>query len=485
MTWTPTPEQQRACELFATDADLVIEAGAGAAKTSTLMLMADGTPRRGTYLAFNKSLATEAAAKFGGNVACSTVHSLAYRSVGRQFGDRLRTSQRIRAFEAARLLGLDPMVVTTPFGRKPLAAGYLAGLANRAVKRFCMTADEVPGERHVPYIEGIDMPTDDGRRTYSNNRIVAAAVAEVLPTMWEDLSHPHGRYQFTHDCYLKLWALSRPVIPGDFVLVDEAQDLNGVMTGVLNHQDAQRVVVGDRNQQLYEWRGSIDALDRFDFPARAVLSRSFRFGPPVAEVANIILGWLQAELRLTGSDNVSSVIGPVADPDAILCRTNALAVGTVMRLQKSGRRPHLVGGGQEIIAFAKAARDLMSGRKTYHPDLSIFDTWGEVTDYVSNDAEGGDLKMLVDLVQEYGVDAILAALERMPSEAAADVVVSTGHRAKGREWSSVQLAADFGGKPEDGLPGPEELRLLYVAATRAKHELDVSAVALLNPKVEA
>jgi superfamily I DNA/RNA helicase len=49
------------------------------------------------------------------------------------------------------------------------------------------------------------------------------------------------------------------------------------------------------------------------------------------------------------------------------------------------------------------------------------------------------------------------------------VIVSTAHKAKGREWDSVRLASDFAsaclGKHPDA---PSEVRLFYVAMTRAK-----------------
>lgn len=481
--FTPTAEQQDALEKFATGRSLVIEAGAGTGKTSTLRLLAQSTPRKGQYIAFNKAIVVEAESKMPGTVNCSTAHSLAYRAVGKQFGTRLRTSQRMRAHDIARMVGLDAMVVTTEMGRKPLAAGFLAGLANRAISRFCQTADPAPTAKHVPYVDGIDLPHSDGRRRYENNDLVAAAVADVLPAMWKDLTDPHGRLPYKHEHYLKAWQLRGPKIDADYILFDEAQDANPVMRAIVMAQThAQIVWVGDSQQQIYAWNGAVNALAAVEGAERSFLSQSFRFGPEVAGVANIVLGWLDAELRLVGSPDIASVVAEVAEPDAILCRTNAKALDTLLGHQASGYKVHLVGGGKDIVDFAKGARDLMAGRKSYLADLACFDTWSEVTEYVRNDAEGSDLRMLVQLVEEYGVDVILAALGNMVPEAAADVVVSTAHRAKGREWNSVQLAEDLGSKPEEGLPGEDELRLLYVAATRARLELDVSAVQLLVAK---
>ncbi len=478
----PTDEQARARELFCTQRPLVIEAGAGTGKTTTLEQLARSTMRRGQYLAFNKAIVVEAGAKMPARVTCSTAHSLAYRAVGKDFGHRLRGSARMKSADVARAVGLMPMEITTPAGRKRLAAGYLAGVANRAISRFCQTADETPGPEHVAYIEGIDLPTEEGRRTYANNRVVAAAVGRVLPAMWRDLTDPAGRLTFKHEHYLKLWQLRHPHIPADYLLIDEAQDLNPVMRAIVGEQThAQVVWVGDTNQQIYGWNGAINALADVA-GERTYLSLSFRFGPPIAEVANKVLERLAAPVPLRGSANVSSIVGPIADPGAVLCRTNAAAFDEVLSRQREGEVVHLVGGGTEMIAFAKGAADLMREGRTYHPELACFDSWGEVMDYVRNDEQGGELKVLANLVEEYGVAAILGALERMPPEGYADVVVSTAHKAKGREWDSVALAGDFT-PPSEGGGGAEELRLIYVAVTRARRELDPSACWLFaDPK---
>lgn len=61
-------------------------------------------------------------------------------------------------------------------------------------------------------------------------------------------------------------------------------------------------------------------------------------------------------------------------------------------------------------------------------------------------------------------------------------MLSTVHQAKGREFSKVAILDDFRKKPEFLMtfrgkdiyaPAPEMLRLLYVALTRAEHELFV------------
>jgi hypothetical protein len=85
---------------------------------------------------------------------------------------------------------------------------------------------------------------------------------------------------------------------------------------------------------------------------------------------------------------------------------------------------------------------------------------------------------MVDLVDRFGVQKLVEALRKVVSEAASDVVVSTAHRAKGREWSTVKLAGDFL-HPQD--MDDEDLRLAYVSVTRAIDSLDMSEWELIQP----
>jgi hypothetical protein len=114
--------------------------------------------------------------------------------------------------------------------------------------------------------------------------------------------------------------------------------------------------------------------------------------------------------------------------------------------------------------------DLQARRGTQHPELACFETWKEVVEYSKTD-EGNDLKLMVKLVEEFGAQQIRDALKDMPKEEQADLVVSTPHKSKGREWDTVRLGPDF---PTANKMDDADRRLLYVAATRAKLTLDVS-----------
>lgn len=478
-----TMEQTAAVTMFGKGESMVIEAGAGTGKTSTLIMCAASTTQRGQYVAFNKAIVTDAGDRMPENVKARTAHSLAFGAMmqkhgGRSFKARLGGG-RVRGDQIARLIGIDPFSIKYGDQAKVLQPGFIASLAQRTIIRFCNTADPTPSWRHVPYVDGIDVPDPTGKRSYSNNDALAQVVDGYLPEMWDDLTDPNGTLPFKHDHYLKMWELDNPYIAADFILFDEAQDASPVMLSIIEQQadHARLIFVGDSQQGIYEWRGAVNALD--DAPGadnRTFLTQSFRFGQPIADVANAVLARLGAELRLTGTPGIDSRVERVAEPHCILTRTNALAVETVLKAQKAGKHPILLGGGAEILAFARAAGELMDKGWTTYPDLACFDSWEQVLEYVMHDPQGDELALNVKLVEEYGIDTIRDALERMPrTEQDADLVVSTAHKAKGREWDTVKLGKDFVFRGESDDLGVGEWRLLYVACTRAKFVLDPHA----------
>jgi hypothetical protein len=473
--FAPTPEQLAALAAYATGDDLIIEAGAGTGKTATLQLLAESDPsRRGQYIAFNRAIVLEAQERMPGHVNASTAHSLAFRALGHRYAQRLRGS-RMRSQDIAARLGVDPISLMVGSEPRLLAAPYLAGLVMRAITNFCQSADDEPGGEHLPYVDGIDLPAADGSRGLANNRRLRRRLQGHIDRAWSDLQRIDGQLPYKHEHYLKAWQLSGPRINAEVIYFDEAQDVSPVLAAIVGAQrHAQRVYVGDSNQAIYAWLGAVDALAQLDAAQRTTLTQSFRFGDAVAEVANRVLGTLPTEMQLRGTPSIASVVGPIAEPDAILCRSNACAVRILLDEAALGRSAHLVGGGTEVIGFARAAHELQRFGNSQHPDLACFSNWGEVQEYVQQDAQGDELKLLVDLIDRFGAPEIVRALGAMPREADADLVISTAHKSKGRQWPAVRLASDFPDDPQG--TSEDERRLLYVAVTRARVELDAQAV---------
>lgn len=470
MGFQPTDEQQAAIDACAAGQNTVIEAGAGAGKTATLKLVADALPgRRIFYGAFNKSIAIEAAAKFPQHVTCKTIHSLAFGRVGRLYRKRLNGARQ-PAREVASILGITSGAL---LGEVELRPTTIARLAVETVEKFCNSADDELAWRHVPRVTGIDDKGD-----------VEALKRLVLPyavKIWEDLQRTDaqggGRFQFGHGHYRKIFALQNPRLPFDVILLDEAQDTPPVVGRLmLDQPHAQRIVVGDRAQAIYQWAGgSMSTIDEFDADARLQLTRSFRFGQEVADEGNKWLALLDdCTMRITGTGR--STIGPLSQPDAVLTRTNGGAADEVLRAQDAGIPVALVGGGSSIKMLAKACQELQAGRPSSHPELVAFRTWGEVQDYVTHDSTGADLRAFVKLIDRWSPEVVIQSMDRLVPEERARRTVSTAHKSKGLEWPRVRIGTDFQ-EPTDehgneADPQPEEVRLAYVAVTRAQEHLD-------------
>lgn len=476
--FAPTAEQESIVTAALEGEGLAVTARAGTGKTATVALISRAlSPRRGLYLAFNRSTAAEARAKMPPNVEACTAHALAYRALGHRYQERLRGPRRSAAHTAAVLGITAPLPISDSVVFSPTA---LAAQVMEMVRRYCHSDHTQIQTAHAAPVPGLDR---------DQHRHLAEYLLPLAHLAWTDLQKTDGQgglLRLTHDHYLKMWALTRPVLDYDFLCLDEAQDTNPVLARVVRDQQAQQIIVGDSAQAIYGWRGAKDTLESWPVPHRRSLTHSWRFGERIAQEANVWLQQVGVALRLTGNAGIESTIGPVEGPEAILCRTNAGAMGQALKQMRAGRGVALLGGVSGVRAMAGAARDLRDGRGTDHPELVAFTSWAQVREYVEQaPQEAGELKSFVELVDEHGPEQVLSATQRMGSEKDAQVVCGTVHKAKGRQWDTVEVAEDFT-EPlalKEGVPGPvsrEEAMLAYVAITRPRYRLDNTGLAWIH-----
>lgn len=464
-----TSEQAHAVDLFKTSQSLKISAFAGTGKTSTLTAVAKSTSKFGLYLAFNKSIAEEARAKFPISVDSRTTHSLALRTVPDAFrGNTSKLMGALQGNHIARLLSIEEIAVGG-ITLKPRSLGYLTA---RTVQKFCQSGDEAIHLCHVPLsgkLDRIDLQYQEQFRIY---------LSKLAAHLWDRMTDPRDDAPLGHDGYLKLWSLSKPQLNYDFLLLDEAQDTNEAVLSVLRCQDSHLTLVGDRHQQIYEWRGATNAMASVKADAEAVLTRSFRFGDAVADAATSILRVLGETRQVIGDPTRNSRIASSGATRAVLCRTNAGVVSVVVDSLASGRRPHVVGGVSDLLRMLEDVTRLKRGVPAECAEFFGFQDWGEVVEFSESD-EGESLRSFVSIVGAFGEVALIQRLKTVErEEPSADLIISTGHKAKGREWDSVTLHSDFEPRPSKEDPNKfvlnqEEARLLYVATTRAKELLVV------------
>ncbi|MGV1785846.1 MULTISPECIES: UvrD-helicase domain-containing protein [Agrobacterium] len=466
--FTPTDEQAAALDSFLQGKSLKINAFAGSGKTSTLQLLANATGLRGQYLAFNKSIVADAGEKFPDTVDCSTSHSLAFRAAPAGYKQDIgKLTNRCTAKQLVEVLDIKRRRFGDKYAVTPDSQGYLY---LETIRRYAQSADDEIGPQHVPTLGALRAAPDDILEE------VTGFALDGAREVWSRMLSERDPLPLGHDGYLKLWGLSRPIIAADYIMLDEAQDTNPVVLDILQRQRGQLIYVGDRYQQIYEWRGAVNAMESIETDASTYLTTSFRFGNGIAGLATKMLVKLGETQPVRGNAGIASRIGTIANPVAVLARTNATTISAVIEALDAGRRPHLVGDKSELMDMLRGVQALKENEPSTCPAFFGFKSWVEVVEFARTD-EGAHLVMFVNLVEKRGEKQLMWALNKTVDEEKADLVISTAHKSKGREWKSVRLMDDFlRSSPTDKKssgPDPAEMRLLYVALTRAKESLEL------------
>ena len=397
-----------------------------------------------------------------------TFHGIAYREIGHKYAKRLE-GDGLKPFDLVPLLTKENI----PIDEEELhlyANGMLKLLRDFAasgnsmenfLKRMRKRSSALSAEHNIDF-----------------NYLI-----ERLPLYWDRILSDDS-LPFDHDFYLKLYQLGRYKIPADYILVDEAQDVSPVMIAiVLAQKHAKKVFVGDSFQSIYSWRGAVNSLELLERkfnPKVCYLSRSFRCPPNVGNLADRIIRLAGATKPFVGVANSC----PPVRRKTYIARTN------------SGLFEFCVDNLDKKICF-------VGGIKGYNFSelLDIRNVWGQKFEYIRNDfyRNFSGLKDLMEYADKTSDIALTGAIgivlkyskhniyeliagirdTAVTKEAEADIVVTTAHKSKGLEWAHVELLNDFPFCSEtkmeriDAHSLGEELRLLYVAVTRAQNSIQL------------
>ena len=494
----PTDEQAEAIEAFLTGRHMRLTALAGTGKTTTLEMLAQAADGQGQYLAYNKAIADHAKSRMPGTCKAATCHSLALKGLPKD----LRGSSNDKLFNSASVPMIAQTLPLTEQLALPALGGQIviepqlmAGLIRQTVAGFLHSAENQPEMAHANHVVG--QYTRLAHALPSSRAELASLTVHLARKLWGRMRDRTDPMPLGFDGYLKAWALTEPKIKADYILLDEAQDTNPVLASIIQRHAkqglAQVVSVGDPYQQIYGWRGAINAMESLPSEVEGCLTQSFRFGPVIAQVANQLLDPLGAAQQMTGSGRTPGSVHPVcadqtpdlSDLDAVLCRTNIGLVKHLLLAQLAERQTAVFEqSATELERLLRDVQGLQSGRPAQSSELAGFKDWSDVVE-ISREPHGLELATLVSLVQTYtvaGLQDVLAQCHRLREHAGrpiCELLVTTTHKAKGCEWDSVWIAPDFD-RPEreveqDGQKttefDPEAGRLLYVAATRARQTL--------------
>ena len=453
---TLTDEQKEilSCEVSG-DEIIKINAFAGTGKTTTLLeYTRKHSQLQFLYVAFSKSVRLEAEERFPGNVDCRTSHSLAYQSVGFQY-QPIQKSMKIN-------------VVMTALNLRD----YQEALdIRKSLSNFLTSSDEKIARKHLPRYLSHD---------YQDVQFFIRQTLKLWRLMCDENNSDVG---MLHDGYLKLYQLSKPKLEYDVILLDEAQDTNPAVAEIILSQSCPKILVGDRHQQIYSFRGARNAMENISGSRTFYLTNSFRFGDQIARIANKVIKVLKNErYQLKGVGEASTGSGPQVK--AYIARTNAGLFDEAVHLMAIYKIAFLGGIDGYRLDEILDIHHLYS-KRTYAVKsdyIKSFGTYPALLNF-AQEANDRELKSICRIVEKYrhqipklinGIKGASVAKED------AEVILTTAHKSKGSQFSNVRLIGDFPDMYKNGKMiaadefEPDEINLIYVAVTRAKRNLDLS-----------
>lgn len=300
------------------------------------------------------------------------------------------------------------------------------------------------------------------------------------------------------------------------LVIDEAQDMNAseyaLVDAMMTRNPEMRVImVGDDDQNIYEFRGgSARYLERFIQQKQArlyQLTENFRSKRNLVYYTNAFANTISHRLKtipIEAHQSDSGVIrvirhcsdyqvGPVVEDvlsaslrgtTGVLTRTNEQALHVTGLIKDSGMNARLVQSNDGFHLFC--LDEVRFFYKCIGGDSSVLvvddEGWSAAVRQLKNNYSGSVnletcLFLISDFekvnpskkyVSDFKVFAQESHLEDFIGDFGKTIIVSTMHKAKGREFDNVFLLPGNQSPRND-----EDKRLLYVAMTRAKSQLSI------------
>jgi DNA helicase II / ATP-dependent DNA helicase PcrA len=460
---------------------LSINACAGSGKTFTLLeCMKHINTYSAVFIAFNKSIADELAAKVPGNFQARTFHSICFEA-WREFCDnrRLKVDEDKVWSIIWKLLPEEDVRIYGYFIKQ------LVGLAKNMGIGTDILDDSLEEWNNIIDHHNLEIQSSKGDITIGilhARKVLNESSKSKYVIDFDDMLYLPLLYGATFRRY-------------DVIFVDEAQDLSGIQHALLESMislNGRLIAVGDPHQAIYGFRGSdsesMDKLsknfDCVEFP----LSVTYRCDEAIVEHAKKWVPHIEAR-KYAGPGTVEYLdkysINTFDESDVIICRNSAPLVSMAYGFIRRGRKVNMLGrdiGDGLIILIDKMKtedideleerllewykRELEKALKKRNEQLmiSIEDKYQCIKIFIEN------------LPEPYRtVDDLCYEIARMFKETEeVFLTLCTGHKSKGLEWNHV-FWLEKGLIPSKYATRDwmlkQENNLSYVITTRARHHL--------------
>lgn len=507
MTHAPSPEQAafRQQLLERPNESVLLVAVAGSGKTTTLIDNLDALKGSTTLMAFNKKIVTELEERVARlpatvrlNTSVATAHAIGNRA-WKSSGARSRVEGgKINFLLKDYLDGKDrdhPLVRGRHIIRNLISFAKSSGFGLSSDYEYFPAVDD--NFAWSALVDHFNLETE--LDSCGLNPQEAIKTAQLL---FKQSVEQQSLIDFDDMIYFPL--LHNCKFPqSQNVLIDEAQDINATRRELafrLLRPGGRLIAVGDPHQAIYGFTGA-DAASLQNIKKRAgaremPLSVCWRCDEKIIAHARKWVSHITS-FDKEGRGKVDSVpfdedfLDRLTEGDAVLCRLNKPNVSVAVGLLRRGQTARIEGRdiGAKLMSHArKAAPDMppldalsyaLDTYLAHQVDLLMRADKESAAALLEDEIEA--LKVLIDRCLEQGkrrfadLDFLQQELFQDDAHKSKCILLSSVHKAKGLEWPRVYLLGRSDYMPfwkaEAEWEQEQENNLIYVAVTRAKHEL--------------
>lgn len=453
--------------------NLMVEAGAGCAKTTTSVTSTNYIPKNLNvgFFAFNRDIVEVLGSKVPANCRVQTFHSAGFGALRYQF-------KNIK-LDDKKMVGIFQNLMDTKY--RDLSQEEIGVLMSPFLKLTGLIKNTMMEPSDFNLLELSDKHNIDIEN--ANESLLFNIIREGI-----NISNSNVRVIDYDDMIYLPVKLGLSFFKLDVIFVDETQDLNNSQLLMLRRmiKDTGFIIcVGDPNQSIYGFRGAdIDAMIKMEKElgaAKLPLMETYRCGKSIVKLANELVPELKAfegnpegEVKEIDYDKFYEM---VKENDMVLCRNNAPLIEPVFKLLAEGKKVTIKGRdiGEGLIRIVKKL-------KAYSMDEfeSALKRWRESEEKKARRKNSDSMMQSIEDKYEClvvisegceSVNDVISKIERIFSDGRSEIVFSSIHRSKGLESDKVYILepqlmpSKWASK---GWEIVQERNVMYVAITRAR-----------------
>lgn len=496
--FTPSP-QQTSFFAYVDDpmgGNAILEAVAGAGKTTSLIKAMERMDGRVFYGVFNTKMAKEAKEKAAGlnHVWIKTFHSMGMYLLN---GSRNKNFWRDPDGQKVKKIIASWIELKGRKDLEPIAAATV-DIVSMAKQRGIGPVFHDRDDEWIEMIRHFGL-ADDLPEEWENRLDVVIKFARLMLKLSNKAADESGTIDFDDMVYLPLLFNLR-FIKFDWVLVDEAQDTNPTRREFARRllKDGGRfIAVGDPHQAIYGFSGADnDALAQIGhaFNAKSMpLTVTYRCPKAVVRVAREFVSHITAHDSAPEGQYFElpyeALVDKLMPGDAVICRYNKYLVALCFKLIRLGKPARIegrqIGAGLVSLINKYKVKDLddlaekIVGWKNKEVEKARADGKDARADQLEDRAE--TILVLIDRAQSEGITTkagLVTMVTSMFDDNVADkrgmIALMSGHKSKGLEFETVFVLGLYelmGKEMAQEWETEQEINLQYVVVTRAQEVL--------------